>query len=364
MSFTRIIGQETIKNILQSAIEHQRIAHAYLFHGAEGVGKEAMAIEFAKAIFCSSDAGRPCDACSACKRIATFSHPDFIFLFPGTKTLSTENERAILDSFVQQPYRRNRLPGNPSIGIDKIRELRRICTLKPLEKYRVIVIAEADKMTIEAANSLLKILEEPPEFTYLILTTARVNALLQTIVSRCQTIRFGLLADAEIEKHLIQDNNLSPDDAKSIARISQGNYRRALDWLEEDLAKRRADAVLLLRTCFKDLLSQLQMVEDLVKRYDKGVIKEILGLILIWFRDALVLAQGSEQSGRLTNLDQLDTLQKFVGAFEQIDVDGCLTDVEASIEQIDRNAQLNLVLTVLLHRLRRRFTLKETAAVL
>lgn len=362
MSFDQIIGQETIKTILLQTIEQKRIAHAYLFAGPDGVGKEAMAIEFAKAIFCEASQNRPCNACSACRRIGSFSHPDFFFLFPSNKSVTVENERAVLDSLMEQPYCRTPIAGNPTISIDKIRELRRIGALKPMEKYRVIIIAEADRMTAEAANSLLKMLEEPPNYTYLILCTAHINALLPTIVSRCQRCRFGFLADAEIEKRLIDSHGLSSAEAQKIARIAQGSFRRALDWLQEDLAQQREDAVDLLRCCFKDPMAQLQLVEAFTTRYDKGALKDVLGLILLWLRDALMVkieSPATKANLPVTNFDQLDTLQKFVGAFDEIDIPQCLIEVETAIEQIDRNANLTLVIMALMHRLRSHFQLKQ-----
>jgi DNA polymerase-3 subunit delta' len=355
MSFESILGQDRPKEILKRALLHRRVPHAYLFTGPDGVGKEALAIEFAKALFCRSQGKRPCDTCESCRRAAQFNHPDFIYIFPAPKSATVENERMILDSMVQDPYARKRLWANPTIGIDRIRELRRISMLKPLEGLRVVVVAEADNMTLESANSLLKILEEPPESMHIILTTSRANSLLPTIVSRCQEVRFGLLADELVEGALISNKQLTPEQAALVARISQGSYRRALEWLAESLEEQRDYAVEFLRCCLRDNLSQYRFIEEMSKAHEKRTLKELLNLLLIWFRDALVLShvQDDERliNKSIVNVDKLETLKRFTGAFSEIDFDTAFSALEKSIELIDRNVQTTLIFLVLITRL-------------
>ncbi len=354
MSFEKVLGHKRPKEILQKALEHNRLASGYLFTGTEGVGKEALAIEFAKAVFCTSDK-KPCNGCSACRRVGNFNHPDFIFVFPKPKTASTENEREVLDSLSKNPYLRKRPWASPGISIDQIRELRRVSVLKPMEGHRVVVIAEADKMTVEAENSLLKLLEEPPPFMHLVLTSARPNALLPTIISRCQEIRFGLISDQEIENTLINEKQINSEQARLISKISQGSYRRAVELVEEDLAGRREAAVELVRGCLRDNLAKFALVEKTISTYDKRSVKEILSLMLIWFRDALILANEENEKKslqeKIINLDQVETLRKFVTAFRQINFEEAFSQIEKSIELIDRNVQLNLILIVLFSRL-------------
>ena len=231
-----------------------------------------------------------------------------------------------------------------------------------MEGRRVIVIAEADQMTIEATNSLLKILEEPPDFTHLVLTTSKPNLLLPTILSRCQEIRFFLLAPLEIEEALLT-KNIAPDQARLVSRIAQGSYRRALEWLQEDLNARRNFVVDFLRICLKDQLAQIQFVEETIQSFDKSEIKDILNLVLLWFRDALImqnLAQHPEKiQENIINIDQLETLTKFVNAFEYIDYDNIIPELEKSIDYINRNLQLNLILLVLLVKFKAYMKLKK-----
>jgi DNA polymerase III subunit delta' len=362
MSFNRIIGQERAKGILARALQHERIHHAYLFSGPEGVGKEAMAIEFAKALYCLAESEKPCDQCQNCHRVAHFNHPDFLYIFPAPKSISVEEEREILDGLAQEPYMRRQLWANPTIGIDRIRELRRVSVLKPLEMYRVVVIAQVDKMTAEAANALLKILEEPPANMYLLLTTSRPQAVLPTISSRCQEVRFSMLTDQHIEEDLRQRKNVPAESARMIARIAQGDYGRALELLEDEVEERRSNVIELLRVALRDPLAQIEYVEQTLGRYDKRMVKDLLSLVLIWFRDVLIwrfgAAQGLAVDEHMVNADRLEVLNKFSGAFQSIEFDPIFQEVERSIELIDRNVQINLILMVLLSRLQRHLVIK------
>jgi DNA polymerase III subunit delta' len=356
MSFSDVIGQHHAKGILERALEKSRVAHAYLFSGPEGVGKEALALTFTKALFCKSDDERPCDECANCRRINSFQHPDVSFLFPSSAK-NVDEERAILDSVQNDPYKRSKPWATPTIGIDKIRELRHQATLKPLEGRRLIIIAEADRMTIPAANSLLKLLEEPPDTMHLVLTASKINSMLPTILSRCQEIRFGPLSDNDIEWALVEKRNVAPEQARILAGMSQGNFRRALDWMDESFAASREAALAFLRTCLKNPKLQIEFVEELVKKNDKKQIKDVLSLMLIWFRDALLLEEAGANQG-LVNIDQVDTLEKFLGAFESIDYFAASTEIENSMTMIERNIQINLILVVLMIKLQRMMKLK------
>jgi len=352
MSFYSVIGQARPKEIIGRAVANGRVAHAYLFNGPEGVGKEAMAIELAKAIFCQGEE-KPCDVCSACKRVAGFSHPDFIYIFPMPKEPPAEEESRVRASLVQDPYVRLRPWALPSIGIERIRELRRVSALKPLEGKRVVVIAEAEEMTPQAANALLKILEEPPPEMTLILTTSQPNSLLPTILSRCQEVRFSLLTDEDLAAALQQRKNLEPEQARLIASIAQGNYRRALECLDDSLQTQREAAVDFLRQCIQEQPAHVEWIDDFLVENSKAAVRDLLSLVLIWFRDALFLQQ--QEAGAtvaLVNVDKSETLARFISAFRTIRFEEAFRYLEEAIEQIDRNLQLNLILVVLMARLK------------
>lgn len=361
MGFEQVIGQSRAKQILSRALQNKRLPHAYLFSGAEGVGKEALAIELAKAIFCTAEEPKPCDQCSSCRRVAQFLHPDFFFIFPMPKNASAEEERTILDSIAMDAYNRERRWATPTISIDRIRELRRISSLKPLEGHRVIIIAEAEKMTAEAANALLKMLEEPPPAMHFILTTAQESALLPTIISRCQMVRFALLTDEEIAQALQQRKGLPPEQAQLIAGIAQGSYRRALNWLQESLQNRRELAIEFLRQCIKNEVFHYAFVEELIKNNERAEIRDLINLILLWFRDVLyaqIMQRSTNTEFPLINADKGETLNKFIAAFEKIDIDRAVISLEEAVKLIDRNVNLQLILVVLMQKLKKCLLLK------
>lgn len=358
MGLDNIIGQKRVKDILSRAFRNQRLTHAFLFHGPEGVGKEATALELAKMILCEHPDQAPCGACGQCHKVSGLNHSDVMYIFPAMKSTKPEEERTVLDSVVANPYFRQRPWAAPTISIDKIRELRRVSAIKSFEgRGRVIVIAEADKMTTEASNAVLKILEEPSKKMTLILTALNKESLLPTIVSRCQEIKFAYLSDSEIEQALRQQSQVPDTQASFLARIAFGSYRRALEWLDEDVMAKREKVVELLRDALvKDDLALLSLADQFIEAKDKNYIKNMLSLTLIWLRDVMMLHHLQENGTEyLINTDQSETMNRFLKAFRSIDFEPVIIEIETAIEHIERNIQLSLVLLTLFYRLRRYF---------
>ncbi|HDQ44449.1 MAG TPA: hypothetical protein ENN17_02970, partial [bacterium] len=179
MMFSRVIGQRRVKEILRSGIRKNRLAHAYLLYGPEGAGMEAIAIASAYSLLCRDKQAGGCGNCPECRRVSRLEHPAFRLVFPvpaRPKSMPADKYQKVLRERALQrmddPYREisflPELTGIPAIGIDEIRSLKKEVILKLTEDTdRVLVILSADKMTPAAANSLLKLLEEPPERTIL-----------------------------------------------------------------------------------------------------------------------------------------------------------------------------------------------------
>ena len=182
MSFENIIGNENVKKILDNTIRSNNILHSYLFAGTDGIGKKLFAIEFAKMILCSGE-HKPCNNCKSCIEFDNNNNPDF-------KT-------------IEKDYDSEKNKEKNSISINQIRYLNSKISEKPITSNRkVYIINNADAMTIEAQNSLLKTLEEPPEYATIILVAANVDKLLNTIKSRSIKIGFNKISDEEIEKYI------------------------------------------------------------------------------------------------------------------------------------------------------------------
>ena len=206
--FERVVGQESSKRILTAAVENDGISHAYLFHGPKGVGKTTMAVELAMVLNCEERNG--CGVCSSCRRIKEG-------IFPDVKMVA---------------------PDGPSIKIGEIRELQNFIAMSSFEgRFKVGIIQDAEKLREEAANSLLKTLEEPPEDSVIILTAQNQYAVLPTIISRVQMIRFGHLEPREIARYLVDHKSLSADQADRLAQYCGGSLGKALELYESEETK-------------------------------------------------------------------------------------------------------------------------------
>lgn len=362
----RVIGQQRVKNILLSALRTKRLPHAYLFIGNEGVGKDATALELVRVLHCEKKAEEACNVCSSCVKMNSLQHPDvkLITALPvgkGEKSddapmekLSATEVQVVQEQYKlksENPYHRIAIPKATVIKINSIREVRRQSAMSSLYRgKKIFILSNADEMGDEASNTLLKTLEEPPGDTLLILTTARPELLLQTIISRCQTVRFDPLTEDDIRVALIERESVERNQATLVARLANGSYVRALELLQADVGELRQDVVSFIRSALANsVVSLTEHIEKLAASKDRECIVRFLTLMLMWFRDAFVLLQG----GEIINLDQQEDLKKFTSKFADADLRKVMEAVEHSISLIYKNGYIPLVLLQLAVRLRR-----------
>ena len=205
MSFDGIIGNTRIKQDLQEIVKNETISHSYLFVGQDGIGKLMFAREFAKLILCLSE-NRGCDTCSSCIKFDSGNNPDFIELEPDGNSIKILQVREMQENIYQKPIVSNK---------------------------KVIIINDSDKMTEEAQNSLLKTLEEPPEYIVIILIASNENRLLNTIKSRCLKMSFSDLSTDEIIEY-IKQKNVMPKPSENILKACNGSLGRLIN-INEDL---------------------------------------------------------------------------------------------------------------------------------
>ncbi len=221
-----IIGQPHVVTYIKNGFEQNRLAPSLLFIGPAGVGKKTVALECAKAHACESlEQTRDqrllgvCDRCSSCKQVAQQGHPDLLLINRATQAIIL-NEKQETQS---------------AIKIETIRYADRFLRLTPLNaKRRTVIIEEAENLTVEASNALLKTLEEPPASAQIILLTTDTNSLPSTIVSRCALIRFRSIKDADMATWLAEKFSMASDPALALARASLGSFSNALELMDKE----------------------------------------------------------------------------------------------------------------------------------
>ena len=363
MGWEWVIGQERAVETLQRALVSGRVAHAYLFHGPDGVGKRAAALAFAQALECQRRApgeAVPCATCTACQKVARMLHPDVHLYLPQPNDADEEDVGVRLQRLAANPYAEVDFRRRPSLddptkssnkqtiyNVGRVREITHDLRYSPAEgRHKVAVLTDADAMNEASANAFLKGLEEPTAHTVLILTASRPDRLLPTILSRCQRLRFDVLPPDVIEHALVGREALEPERAALLARMADGSYTRALTLSEsEDLARQRAHVVAFFRAAFSGSGAALDdLVADLTGLGREGL-KGVLHLMLGWVRD-LVLARHAGKEAPLVNV------HRFVENLPAARLDAMAELVEHAVELVERNVNPTLVLTVLADALR------------
>ncbi len=335
MAWHDILDQSQPISVLRHALAAGRVAHAYLFHGPDGVGKRAVAIELAAALQCPEGTDEACGGCRSCRLVRRMQHPDVHVLFPQPTDSNPEQIIEHLSTLSKNAYAslpvwlsggskgRAVSTKQASYRVSRIRErLHHILTMHAREgPYRVVVMTQADAMKKEAANAFLKLLEEPGDNTVLVLTTSRTDLLLPTIISRCQRVRFSALDEATIANVLEQRRQLKPAQALMYARMSGGSYTGALALTESQ--RRVSDRQVALEflkhsyTGYAD--EQLALIEGLIQG-GRDYIKRVLDCMHIWIRD-LLLWHVVQEEARITYLDKKHIVSKFSSNLPVADFD-------------------------------------------
>ena len=362
MALESIIGQARVRSSLQRTLASGRIAHAYLFHGPEGCGKAAAALAFARILQCVQPAdGDACGACTACQKAARGMHPDIHVLMPVTRDTDDEERGRRIQLLYQDPYQPADLQSLPNLdGRSNVTNkqiiyskenvadwLQRPMSYHRVEgRYRVAILLAADKMRTEAANAFLKLLEEPGERTVFLLLTDRVDHLLPTIFSRCQQIRFDPLEREDVETALRQRGS-EPALAGMVARMSGGSVRRAIALAaDEDLMAVRDLVMEYLRRSYEGKGSTMVALVDQMTRPGRESVKFQLDLLLGILRD-MMLMQQTGQSDLVVNIDQIESLTKFVTKLPQARLDLMIRSVETTMMLVERNVNVRLALITL-----------------
>ena len=318
MAFKDISGNSRVKKILIKALQRGRVPNSLLFCGPEGTGKRETALVLAKALNCQQKKDDACEVCVPCKAVNAGNFPDVIEIQPEGNVLKIEQMRLIKDIV----YRR------PMIG-----------------KRRVFIVAEAEKMTDEAANSLLKILEEPPLFSYIILLTHNPFLLLPTIKSRCQILNFLPISKEDIEK-ILKDKGYETEKARVLSLIVHGNLKQALslEW-EEVQAKRGQAWQLFLSLLSKENLAQfLRAFTSSSRSFFREEWEELMEILSSFCRDLILVKERSREQ-LLMNPDYEQEIRKAEKQVSEKHLQELLAKIDYSMYGLQKNFNLSLLVS-------------------
>jgi len=345
--FKDLYIQTAIKERFSKIMMTGRLAHAYLFYGPEGGGKEAIALEIAKALNCQNEVAKPCNECPPCTKISKFKHPDIKFIIPEAKNWKSEDIQKKYLLKAENPYSRIEYTGTTSISIEKIRDLKNESKYTTYEaQKKVFILTEVEKMTRESANSFLKLLEEPPDNLILILINNSLSTILDTIKSRCQIIYFPPLSFEEALSVVNKYRDISDIEHKLI-RISQFNLKNIFDILNHETDDKRRIVYDYLKASASGSAIKIYEVVDLItQRRDKNLLLDILNLLILWFRDAIHLIS-ADDSAEIINVDFEDELKRFANSYPTSDFENIVIEIENAVSNVRNNVYTPLILTVL-----------------
>ncbi|MDD4939142.1 MAG: AAA family ATPase [Candidatus Omnitrophica bacterium] len=315
MSFKDIKGQERPVHLLQEYIRLGCLTGSYLFTGEEGIGKMLTAKTLAKVLNCEAGPGDSCDACPSCLKIEKGEHPDVQIIDGlGIDGCGGAAEPALYAA--------------GQVKIEQIRQMQRHISLRPYEgKRKVFIIDNAHTLTQDAGNALLKILEEPPAASLIILISAKSAMLLKTIVSRCKSIKFFPLKRSALEEILKNDFRLEEGRAHFLAYFSEGRLGRAIRLKDSDILKEKNSAI-----------------DGFAAAEDKARARTSLNALAAWFRDIYILKAGAPCS-ELINLDRKEELSRHRDNYTFADLDAIFNSISTALFYLERNANVKLLMS-------------------
>lgn len=321
-SFQDIIGQEQIKEHLHNALELNKISHAYILHGEKSSGKEFIARIFAMTLQCEQGGVEPCNECRSCKQTLSYNQPDIIWVThekPGT------------------------------IGVDDIRvQINNDIAIKPYSsKRKIYIVNDADKMTAQAQNALLKTLEEPPEYAIILLLVANINNLLSTILSRCVVLTMKPVKDELVKNFLMKELQVPDYKADVCVAFARGNIGKAkMLASSEEFDHIKADAVSLLKY-IQDM--EIQEIVSAIKKINeyKLEIGDYLDIIAVWYRDVL-LFKATADANPVIFKEEIQAIRKVAERCSYEGIELVIEALDKAKKRLDANVNFDLVMELLL----------------
>jgi DNA polymerase III subunit delta' len=371
--WSNIIGQERVIKILKNIYSSNKISHAYIFYGKEGIGKDAVAIEFAKLINCENKINgiEACDTCISCRQINSLNSTTFKFItaLPSGRKETSEDDNPIntlkeedynifleeIEKKSKDNYYKINIPNANDIKISSIRQIKKEIYLTGIKgKKKIFVISNCDLMNPQSSNAFLKILEEPPGDSLIILTTSRLNALLATITGRCQKIRFDPIKKEDLTKFLLSFNSdLKNHEAELYADISDGSILKCKNITESYFLELREMMIeMLIALVMNKSITISKIINSIIAEKDKEKIRQFLFLLIIWFRDVILISNGEKSN--IINKDRIERLEKFTKLYKT-DNYRIINYVEDTYKELEQNLNTELLLINLTFKIKSEF---------
>ena len=321
-TFRDIIGQEQIKEHLQNALSSRKISHAYIINGEKSSGKEFIARVFAMALQCEEDGAEPCGRCRSCKQALSANHPDIIYV-------------------------RHEKPN--TISVDDIRaQVNHDVAIKPYSRpYKVYVVGEAEKMTVQAQNAILKTLEEPPEYAVLLLLTANVNSLLPTILSRCVVLNMKPVPDELVKRYLMEQLQVPDYKADVCVAFARGNVGKAKALASsEDFENVKAEALSLLKYIKEMELHEIMAAIKKITEY-KLEVSDYLDICAIWYRDVL-LFKATHDVNHLVFREEIQALRQTTQRSSYEGIETVIRALDIAKRRLEANVNFELTMELMI----------------
>lgn len=321
-SFKDVVGHKDIINYIRSAVTENKVSHAYILNGERGSGKKMLASLFATTLLCEKQGPDPCNECHSCRQAESGNHPDIIRVtHEKPNTISVEDIRRQVNEDIQiRPYQ---------------------------GPYKIYIIAEADLMTVQAQNALLKTIEEPPAYAVIFLLTENAEALLPTISSRCVMLKLRNIRDTLIRKYLMETMHVPDYKADMCTAFAQGNMGRAIMLASSDhFNEIREEAVQLLKYINEMDISEITKAIRKINTY-KLEINDYLDIIMIWYRDVL-LYKATKDMDKVVFKDQITYIQERAKKSSYEGIELILESLEKAKTRLRANVSFDLVMELLL----------------
>lgn len=322
IGFRDILGNDMIKEHFQKAIENHKISHAYILTGEAGTGRKSIANAFSMALLCEKGGKEPCMVCHSCKQVLSGNHPDLIYV-------SHEKPN--------------------SIGVDDIREqINDTIMIRPYSSYyKIYIVDEAEKMTVQAQNALLKTIEEPPSYAVIILITTNQEAFLPTILSRCVQLKLKPLKDFTVKSYLAEHLNVPDKDAEICAAFARGNLGKAIHLASSEEFRELYQKVMHLIKNLEtmnivDLLEKIRELKE--QNFEIG---EVLDLLQLWYRDVLMF-KVTKDMNLLIFKDEYKTINGMGQKFGYEGLEKVLEAIETCRTRLNANVNMELAVELLL----------------